>query len=221
MKSDLLDGRMRLNVTLFDMDYQDMQIGTAGQDQFGQAAWVTANDGEANIQGVEIEINSTIGEHWFVDGTFGNTDFQYMRVPTLADCLAKGFPAAVVHGTDRHRQLTRAARRRTRRRSTRAITTNLEQRQRDHASATASAIRTRSSSARTTIRLLRGPSYSLHNARITWVSPDQSWEASLFGTNITDERAMQSKLSFLNLFGTVQTTYVRPEEWALTLKKRF
>ena len=28
-------------------------------------------------------------------------------------------------------------------------------------------------------------------------------------------------LSFLTLFGTVQTTYVRPEEWALTIKKRF
>ena len=66
-----------------------------------------------------------------------------------------------------------------------------------------------------------GPAYSLHNARVTWVSPDESWEASLFGTNITDERAVQSILSFLTLFGTVQTTYVRPEEWALTIKKSF
>ena len=36
-----------------------------------------------------------------------------------------------------------------------------------------------------------------------------------------DERAIQSKLNFLNLFCTVQTTYVRPEEWALAIKKRF
>jgi outer membrane receptor protein involved in Fe transport len=103
MKSDLLDRRLRLNVTLFDMSYEDMQIGTAGQDQFGQAAWVTSNDGEASIRGVEIEVNSTIGEHWFVDGTFGNTDFQYSRVPTLADCLAKGFPASSCTGrSSRH-----------------------------------------------------------------------------------------------------------------------
>src|SRR5690606_23623376 len=52
--------------------------------------------------------------------------------------------------------------------------------------------------------LERAPSYSLHNARITWTSADDSWEASLFGTNITDERAIQSKLNFLNLFGSLQ-----------------
>jgi hypothetical protein len=28
-------------------------------------------------------------------------------------------------------------------------------------------------------------------------------------------------LSFLNLFGTVETTYVRPEEWALSIQKHF
>ena len=45
--------------------------------------------------------------------------------------------------------------------------------------------------------------------------------AALFGTNITDERGIQSMLSFLNLFGTVETTYVRPEEWALSIQKHF
>jgi iron complex outermembrane recepter protein len=219
MKSDLLNNRLRLNVTLFDMDYEDMQIGTAGQDQFGQAAWVTANDGQANIQGVEIEVNSTIGEHWFVDGTYGNTDFQYQRVPTLADCLAKGFPASSCTGLI-------------------VIDSNPGRTPKNKASLNAGYTTNLSNGAELTIRygisyqddiffganddpLLRGPSYSLHNARITWVSPDQSWEASLFGTNITDERAIQNKLNFLNLFGTVQTTYVRPEEWALTLKKHF
>ncbi|HET8696896.1 MAG TPA: hypothetical protein VFO94_05395, partial [Gammaproteobacteria bacterium] len=69
--------------------------------------------------------------------------------------------------------------------------------------------------------LTLAPAYSLHNARISWLSPDGSWEAALFGTNITDERAIQNKLNFLTLFGTVETTYVRPEEWAFSVKKRF
>jgi iron complex outermembrane receptor protein len=219
MKSDLLDGRLRLNVTLFDMDYEDMQIGTAGQDQFGQAAWVTANDGEASIRGVEVEVNSTIGEHWFVDGTYGNTDFQYLRVPTLADCLAKGFPASSCTGFI-------------------VIDSNPGRTPKNKASINAGYTTNLSNGAGLTVRygisyqdeiffganddpLLRAPSYSLHNARLTWVSPDESWEASLFGTNVTNERAIQNKLNFLNLFGTVQTTYVRPEEWALSLKKRF
>jgi iron complex outermembrane receptor protein len=220
MKSDLLDRRLRLNVTLFDMTYKDMQIGTAAQDQLGQAAWVTANDGEANIRGVEVEINSTIGEHWFVDGTYGNTNFEYKRLPTLADCIAKGFTAASCSPT-----LIQ-------------IDSSPGRTPKNKASINAGYMTNLSNGSALTVRygisyqddvffganddpLLRAPSYSLHNARITWESPDQSWEAALFGTNVTDERAIQNKLSFLNLFGTVQTTYVRPEEWALSLKKRF
>ena len=53
------------------------------------------------------------------------------------------------------------------------------------------------------------------------MSPDDTWEAALFGTNITNERAITSKLNFLNLFGTVETTYIRPAEWAMSIKKRF
>jgi iron complex outermembrane receptor protein len=219
MKSDLLDGRMRLNVSLFDMDYQDMQIGTAGQDQFGQAAWVTANDGEANIQGAEIEISSTIGENWLLDATVGYTDFQYIRLPTQQDCLNKGFPPSSCGGTI-------------------LIDSSPGRTPKYKASVNASYLMSLENGSGVGFHYgvsyqddtyfganndptTLGPAYSLHNARVTWVSPDESWEASLFGTNVTDERAVQSILSFLTLFGTVQTTYVRPEEWAFTIKKSF
>ena len=69
--------------------------------------------------------------------------------------------------------------------------------------------------------LLRADAYSLHNARLTWVSPQGDWEAAVFATNLTDERAITSKLNFLSLFGTVETTYTRPEEWAMSIKKHF
>jgi iron complex outermembrane receptor protein len=137
----------------------------------------------------------------------------------LVDCLAKGFPASSCTGLI-------------------VIDSNPGRTPKNKASINAGYTTNLSNGAGLTVRygisyqdeiffganddpLLRAPSYSLHNARLTWVSPDQSWEASLFGTNITDERAIQNKLNFLNLFGTVQTTYVRPEEWALSLKKRF
>ncbi len=219
MKSDLLGDRLRLNLSLFDMDYEDMQIGTAGQDQFGQAAWVTANDGEANIQGVEVEMSSTIGENWVLDATVGYTDFQYIRLPTQQDCLNKGFPPASCTGTI-------------------LIDSSPGRTPKYKASVNAGYQMSLANGSGlgfhygisyqdetyfganndpTTL----GPAYSLHNARVTWVSSDETWEASLFGTNVTDERAVQSVLSFLTLFGTVQTTYVRPEEWALTIRKSF
>lgn len=219
MKSDLLNGRMRLNVSLFDMDYEDMQIGTAGQDQFGQAAWVTANDGAATIQGAEIELSSTILERWFVDATLGYTDFQYIRLPTVQDCLNNGFPASSCTGTI-------------------LIDSSPGRTPKYKASVNAGYEMNLSNGSGLAFHYgisyqddtyfganndptTLGPSFALHNARVTWVSPDESWEASLFGTNITDERAVQSVLSFLNLFGTVQTTYVRPEEWGLTIRKSF
>ena len=177
------------------------------------------NDGEATIQGVEVELQSTIGEHWMVDATIGNTDFQYTRVPTLADCLAKGFPQASCTGlividsspgrTPEYKVSLNFG-----------YTTNLN-------SGSQIGIRAGFSYqddvyfGANNAPLTLGPAYTLANARITWLSPNGDWEAALFGTNITDERAVQSKLDFLTLFGTVQTTYVRPEEWALAIKKRF
>jgi iron complex outermembrane receptor protein len=219
MKSDLLNNRLRVNVTLFDMTYSDMQIGTAGQDQNGQPAWTTGNDGQASITGVELEIQSTIGEHWMIDGTLGNTDFQYTRVPTLQDCLDKGFPPASCTGTIQ-------------------IDSSPGRTPEYKASLNFGYVSTLGNGSEIAIRYglsyqdevyfganneprTRGAAYTLHNARITWLSSGGDWEAALFGTNITDERAVQSKLDFFNLFGTVQTTYVRPEEWAMSIKKRF
>jgi iron complex outermembrane receptor protein len=219
MKSDLLDNRLRLNVSVFDMTYKDMQIGTAGQDQNGQAAWTTGNDGEAKIKGVEVEVTSTIGEHFTLGGTLGNTDFQFTRVPTLQDCLNKGFPASSCSGlididsspgrTPKYKLSLDFG-----------YLTDLK-------SGSQLAFHYGVSWQDDTYfganndPLLQAPAFGLHNARITWMSPDKSWEAALFGTNITNERAITSKLNFLNLFGTVETTYVRPDEWALSVKKHF
>jgi iron complex outermembrane receptor protein len=219
IKSDLLDGRLRLNASVFDMDYADMQIGSAGLDENNQPAWVTSNAGSASITGFELELQSTIGAHWLLDASVGHTDFQYTDIPDLQDCLSNGFPAAQCTGfididsaparTPDYKAALNVA-----------YLTSLS-------NGSEIAIRVGASYQDETFfganddPLTRSPAHTLTNARITWLSADNSWEASLFGTNITDERAIQSKLNFLNLFGTIQTTYVRPEEWAMSVKKRF
>ena len=219
MKSDLLGKRLRLNVTVFDMTYKNMQIGTAGQDQNGQPAWTTGNDGQAKIKGVELELDSSIGEHVTLGATLGNTDFQYTRVPTLQDCLDKGFPASSCSGLiDIDSSPGRTPKYK--------LSLDFGYLA-DLASGSALAFHYGVSWQDDTYfgpnndPLLQAPAFALHNARITWSSPEDTWEASLAGTNITNERAITSKLNFLNLFGTVETTYVRPAEWAMTIKKRF
>jgi iron complex outermembrane receptor protein len=219
IKSDLLDGRLRVNASVFSMTYEDMQINSAGLDQNNQPAWVTSNAGSADVTGFEIEMQSNIGDHWLLDATIGHIDFQYTDVPDLQDCLANGFPqnqctgfididSAPARTPDYTASLNAA------------YLTNL-------GNGSQFAIRVGASYQDDTyfgvneVPLELAPAYTLVNTRITWISPDNSWEAALFGTNVTDERAIQSKLNFLNLFGTMQATYVRPEEWAMSVKKRF
>jgi iron complex outermembrane receptor protein len=164
-------------------------------------------------------MQSNIGQHWLLDATIGHIDFQYTDVPDLQDCLSNGFPAAQCTGfididsaparTPDYTASLNAA-----------YMTSL-------GNGSQFAIRVGASYQDDTyfgpneLPLEHAPAYTLVNARITWISADSSWEASLFGTNITDERAIQSKLNFLNLFGTMETTYVRPEEWATSIRKRF
>jgi len=219
MKSDFFDKRLRLNVSVFDMTYKDMQIGTAGQDQNGQPAWTTGNDGQAKIKGVEVELTSSIGKHFTLGGTLGNTDFQFTRVPTLQDCLNKGFPASSCSGLI-------------------DINSSPGRTPKYKVSVDFGYLADLKSGSKLSVHygvswqddtyfganndpLLQAPAFGLHNARVTWMSADGVWEAALFGTNITNETAITSKLNFLNLFGTVETTYVRPAEWALSIKRRF
>jgi len=219
IKSDLLDNRLRLNASIFDMDYSDMQIGTAGVDENNQPAWTTGNDGSASIKGFEVELQSNIGQHWLVDATLGHTDFQYTEVPTLADCLAKGFPLPSCSGLVDIDSVPGRTPDYTASLNVAYLT--------DLSNGSQLAIRVGASNQDDTFfganddPLTRSPAHTITNARITWISADNTWEAALAGTNITDERAIQSKLNFLNLFGTIQTTYIRPEEWAMSIKKHF
>src|SRR5687767_11908593 len=41
--------------------------------------------------------------------------------------------------------------------------------------------------------------YTLVNARATWISPEENWEVSLFGTNLTDKEYFHGMLSLVGL----------------------
>ena len=72
MKSDLLDRRMRLNVTAFRMDYEDIQV-SASSNQVTTAS-TKANLGEATIQGLEIEMMALISEKLTLGANIGYLD---------------------------------------------------------------------------------------------------------------------------------------------------
>lgn len=218
IKSDWFENRLRVNATYFDMTYSDMQIGGAGRDEANNVAWLTTNGGEAEIKGLELNIDATIGEHWQLDATVGTIDFQFVDLAfsdpatRIALGLDPGAATDINSVPGRTPDLTASL--------GLAYSTFLPN---------GSHLRLRygiSYQAETFFGenndpLTRSPAYSLSNARATWISADEGWETSVFVTNLNDERAIQGRLNFRDLFGSIQTTYVRPREWGVSMQKNF
>ena len=78
MKSEWFDGRMRLNVSAFIMDYQDKQEeqsvpagGGTGQQT------VVYNASEASINGVEVDFSWLVSPNFTLEGNLGVLDAKY------------------------------------------------------------------------------------------------------------------------------------------------
>ena len=65
------------------------------------------------------------------------------------------------------------------------------------------------------------PANTLTNFRVTWASPRNQWEAALFCTNCSNVRTTSGIFDTLALTGRSSVTYVRPEEWGVSVKRAF
>jgi iron complex outermembrane recepter protein len=74
------------------------------------------------------------------------------------------------------------------------------------------------------------PSYTIFNARLTYVPPDSSWQLALSGTNVTDKFYWQQVGPEVAVNGVTGARSVpvgrtgvasRPREWALSIAKQF
>lgn len=69
--------------------------------------------------------------------------------------------------------------------------------------------------------VLAQPGFALINARCSWVSDSENWEAAVFLTNLTDARYRISGNASGAAFGVAESAYGRPREWGATLLHRF
>jgi iron complex outermembrane receptor protein len=76
LKSELLDNRLRANLTLYRADYDDFII-TALNDQ---GRFVTINAAEARIQGIEVELLYRASENVDLFGNLGTMDNEYLTL---------------------------------------------------------------------------------------------------------------------------------------------
>ena len=72
-KTELFDDRLRLNVTVFDSDYEDIQV----ENFLPSGANIIANVAEASIKGIEVEYTWLATENFTLMGSYANYDHEY------------------------------------------------------------------------------------------------------------------------------------------------
>lgn len=76
IKSQLFGRRLRLNVSAFHSDYEDIQIQQL-QAGTGGASSVTVNAGAARFTGAELELAALLGRGFSIDASIGVVDPEY------------------------------------------------------------------------------------------------------------------------------------------------
>jgi iron complex outermembrane receptor protein len=221
IKSDLLGNRLRVNASIFDMVYTDMQQNAAGFDANGALANVTTNAGEASIKGYEIETRLSIGNHWTVDNALSHLDYQITDLGNAsAEYLASvGLPTAnapdINDGPARSPKYTASV--------------NFGYYVDLPSGATFSV---RAGAAWRDVTWWgrdgvetnpdnKSPANTVSNFRVTWASPRDEWEAALFCTNCSDVRTTSGIFDTLTLTGRASVTYIRPREAGISVKRAF
>ena len=194
--------RLRINGALFFNDYSQIQVTLF--DTLGGP--VTANAGEATIQGLELEINALITDELLFEFGYGYTDASYdslNEIPGLALTIDEG--AALVNTPEN------------------SINASLEYRKAfgdDELSAridyayTDDIFNDSQNSA-----FLFQDAHTLINASITYTL-NYDTDIVLFAENLTDRRVLESGNSNFGL-GFHEARFNRPREYGVTVRYKF
>jgi iron complex outermembrane receptor protein len=211
-KATFADGRMRLNGALFQNDYQDIQLG---QNQcelpfppfFGPPCLQPGNVGDADVDGIEVELQGRPTDNFSFELAFASLDFQYTRldsiaVPSVTPNMVAPFTPETKWsvGLQYEFPLSNGG----------SFAMRLDTAFQDDMFATPVNAPT---------SLIEN--YTLSNARLTWRGVD-GWEAALEVTNLTDEYYWLNVFDqFASTAGELAVGPGMPRMWAMHLKRSF
>jgi len=216
LRADWLDGLLRTNITVFNGDYDDIQVTNY---LFTRCYESTACDGpltqipnlhltnaaKAEVRGVELESVIYPGDNWRVNLNVGYLDTAYTEVGEAADAIRPGAPFAQAPQWTASTSLQYTANLA----NGGLLTPRIDYTWSDEYTL-ASDYRNQN---------FQG-SFGLLNARITYTPPTDRWELAVYGLNLTDEYYMDSgfyseanQISFVSLG--------RPREYGASLSFRF
>ena len=199
IKSELLDKRLIVNAAAFVSYYDAIQL------TFQESTSpVTANAGDAQIKGLEIEAQSLLTSHFSLNGNVGFLDARYTEINpdsegTTGSSLPKTPHFKVSLSPDVHTKLPNGA------------TVRL------------GADYTFTSKIYNDVEntpLLERPKEHLVNASTSLLSPDGRVTVTLGGTNLTDRRFITTGQAQI-AGGVVFGTYNPPREWYATIGVKY
>ncbi|MDP4530298.1 TonB-dependent receptor [Alkalimonas delamerensis] len=215
-KSELLDRRLRLNLTLFDSAYRDQQVATSilidttGDGNADSFAGQVLNAGRSSAQGFEIETIAALSDHWSAMLTYGyiNTGFdEFLTVDpetlqqiNIADsAVTANTPKTTLNlGLSYSNELWDGD-----------FRANL------------------SAAYRSTVHLFEQPSpidqpgVTLLDLNMIWISPSAKWELGLHGKNLTNREYRVAGYNFPAFANSVIGYYGAPRTLTANLTYRF
>lgn len=207
LKSELLDRTLRLNAALFFSDYTDIQLTASSCPQYGPAPCaLPINGGDADVVGVELEINYQPIDGMIIDASVSTLDFEYTYINPVASDID---PSDVTPFTPDLKWSTGIQYSFFMDNGT-SITPRLDISYQDDIFTTGG-----------NSDVSKIDAYTLANARLTWRNELRGWEAALEVTNITEEYYFTSIYDASTRAGLAYGSPGHPREWAATLKKHF
>lgn len=212
LKSEMLDGRMRLNAAAFFSDYQDMQVTVQRAIEGGGVASQVLNAADSTVQGFEIEstfaatptlnFNGSLG---YIDAEFDSVAFfnpETQQVEDVSDLWSF--------------------------QNTPKVTANLGF-TKEFALESGSLVWSTNVSYRDDTQIFEVPSpldeeaYSLTNTSVVWYSNSSQWTVGLHAKNVFDEEYRVSGYNFGSIFGENIVTgyYGDPRTVSLSVGYRF
>ena len=193
-KSEFFNNRLRLNLALFNTEYDSIQLTF----QDGSSP-VTANGGDGRIRGVELEMNAEPVDNWSLDASVGYLDAEYQTirpgVPLTGDESFVNTPKWTAQAGTSYRIEAGGW----------DITPRIDW---NYAS------QVFNDEANTPI--LAADPRSIFNASVNIREPSGRFSVQGGVTNLTDERYIVS--GYTNALAIYSATFSRPREWYLTLR---
>lgn len=206
VKSDFLDKRMRTNAAIFYNDYTEVQNQFSVCPQFGAFAapcLATLNAGDAEMKGLELEVDFAVSDTVTIDGSYSYLDFEWQTIAAGASVLPSGITPFTPETTwsmgIQYMNATQSG----------TMFARLDAAYQDDMWTDAE------NSHETLIE-----SRTLLNASMSWTTPDEKWKAKLEVKNLTDKE----------YFGYIQAGHglgvgyaapALPRTYMVTLRREF